>query len=107
MPIYAVEPDVIRRRYEASMALLPAAFEHTEQVIILDNSEGPSNLRKKLMMRWNSQSKTGRYLGYLKSRLGRTCDVWHRNDCYLERQAVHALYVLQKQCMAGITQVEC
>lgn len=42
---HAVEPDAIRRRYAATMDLLPAAFEHADQAIVLDNSEAPGNLR--------------------------------------------------------------
>ncbi|MEX3917865.1 zeta toxin family protein [Paraburkholderia sp. BR10872] len=37
---HAVEPDAIRRRYEAAMALLPAALEQADQATILDNSQG-------------------------------------------------------------------
>ncbi|MBC8641670.1 zeta toxin family protein [Caballeronia sp. EK] len=42
---HAVEPDAIRRRYAATMDLLPAAFEHADQATVLDNSEEPGNLR--------------------------------------------------------------
>jgi len=42
---HAVEPDAIRRRYAATMGLLPAAFEHADQATVLDNSEKPGNLR--------------------------------------------------------------
>ena len=42
---HAVEPDAIRRRYAATMELLPAAFEHADQATVIDNSESPGNLR--------------------------------------------------------------
>jgi len=36
---HAVEPDAIRRRYHATMALLPCAVEHADGALIMDNSE--------------------------------------------------------------------
>ncbi|SEI14578.1 zeta toxin family protein [Paraburkholderia hospita] len=42
---HAVDPDAIRRRYAATMELLPAAFEHADQATVIDNSESPGNLR--------------------------------------------------------------
>jgi predicted ABC-type ATPase len=36
---HAVEPDAIRRRYHATMALLPCAVEHADIALIVDNSK--------------------------------------------------------------------
>lgn len=36
---HAVDPDAIRRRYHAAMALLPAAFEQADQAAVWDNTE--------------------------------------------------------------------
>jgi len=36
---HAVESDAIRRRYHATMALLPCAIEHADDALIMDNSK--------------------------------------------------------------------
>jgi len=41
---HAVRPDVIRRRYDATMKLLPVAFEHADQAVVLDNSKSVARI---------------------------------------------------------------
>lgn len=79
---HAVEPDAIRRRYAATMDLLPAAFEHADQATVLDNSEEPGNLRlvatkidqevqfpvEDSVLPWVAEKLTGPYMRRLASR---------------------------------------
>jgi len=79
---HAVEPDAIRRRYAATMALLPAAFEHADQATVLDNSEEPGNLRivatkadedvefpvEDVVLPWVAEKLTDPYMRRLSSR---------------------------------------
>jgi predicted ABC-type ATPase len=79
---HAVEPDAIRRRYAAAMALLPAAFEHADQAVVIDNSEAPGNLRivatktdedvefpvEDAILPWVAETLTGPYMSRLASR---------------------------------------
>lgn len=77
-----VDADAIRRRYAAAMELLPAAFEHADQATVLDNSEGPGNLRvvatkvdedfqfpiEDALLPWVSKQLTEPYMRRLSSR---------------------------------------
>jgi predicted ABC-type ATPase len=79
---HPVEPDAIRRRYAATMDLLPSAFEHAHQATVLDNSEEPGNLRivatkadedvefpvEDAVLPWVEERLTGPYLRRLASR---------------------------------------
>jgi predicted ABC-type ATPase len=79
---HAVEPDAIRRRYAATMDLLPAAFEHADQATVLDNSEEPGNLRivatkadddvefpvEDVVLPWVAEKLTDPYMRRLSSR---------------------------------------